>query len=205
MLKKRKREDDDEDQPPTKKPRLEEDEENREHKIPHLEEKNREQEAFQSMMYTAKKDNENEWLKKVEKYEKAGLTKKEAKDKANKKLKGEDFIKAMTRYRSIVKYILYLRNGSVHAHVMLDVENLLDDGYGVDKAIKMSLKKNKHVLEEVFDEDDSDEDDSDEDNSDEEDEDDSDEDNSDEEDEDDSDEDNSDEEDEEGSDEEGDE
>ena len=190
---KRKREDDDEDQPPTKKPRLAEDEENREHKIPHLEEKNREQEAFQSMIYTAKKDNEDEWLKKVEKYEKAGLTKKEAKDKANKKLKGEDFIKAMTRYRPIVKYILYLRKGSVHAHVMSDVENLLDDGYGVDKAIKMSLKKNKHILEEVFDEDDSDE----------EDEDDIDEDNSDVED--DSDEEGSDEESEDGNDEEGDE
>ena len=41
---------------------------------------------------------------------------------------------------------------------MSGVEDFMDEDYGEDKAIKMSLKKNRHILEEMFDdEDDSDE------------------------------------------------
>ena len=64
--------------------------------------------------------------------------------------------------------MLQLRNGPVHENVMSNVEDLMDDGYDEDKAIKMSLNKNRHLLEEIFNEDDG-EDDSDEEDSDEED------------------------------------
>ena len=164
---KRKREDnddEDEDQPPTKK------------WIPYNEEKeeksteNREQEAFQSMMHSAKEDNEEELNKKVEKYKKTGMSEKEAKGKASKKLEEEDIKQAMDLYRLIIKYILQLENGPIHEKVMSGVEDFMDDGYGEDKAIKMSLKKNRHILEEMFDdEDDSDGEDSDEDDDEEED------------------------------------
>ena len=156
---KRKREDNDdndEDQPQTKK------------WIPYNEEEksteNREQEAFQSMMHSAKEDNEEELYKKVEKYKKSGMSKKEAKGKASKKLQEEDIKQAMDLYRLIIKYILKLQNGPIHENVMSGVEDFMDEGYGEDKAIKMSLKKNRHILEEMFDdEDDSDESDEEED------------------------------------------
>ena len=93
---KREREDDDydSDQPPTKKwvPYPEEEEEEKSTE-------NREQEAFLSMMHSAKEDNEEEWYKKMEKYEKRGMSEKEAKVKANKKI-----TQAMDRYRSIINF-----------------------------------------------------------------------------------------------------
>ena len=98
--------------------------------IPYNEEKeeksteNREQEAFQSMMHSAKEDNEEELFKKVEKYKKTGMSEKEAKGKASKKLEEEYIKQAMDLYRLVIKYILQLENGPIHEKVMSGVKDL---------------------------------------------------------------------------------
>ena len=66
----------------------------------------------------------------------------------------EDIKQAMNRYQSIINFMLQLRNGPVHDNFMSNAEDILDNGYDEDKAIKMSLNKNRHLIEEMFDEDD---------------------------------------------------
>jgi len=54
------------------------------------EEEDEEHKVFDFLMETARKENEKRLSQKVDKYENGGLTKKEAKEKANRKLNNKD-------------------------------------------------------------------------------------------------------------------
>lgn len=53
-------------------------------------------------------------------------------------------------------FFLQLQNGPIHSEIMRDVKNFLSDGYNEQTSVKMALNKNRHLLEEGWNEDDTD-------------------------------------------------
>jgi len=139
---KRKRDDDEDDNIPSKKSRLEEqtiiDE--------------GEDVAFTKFAELAREANEDKWESKVDKYVNDGLTEEEARLKADRKLKVEDLDQLMSKYGIFLRYELQLRGGKLHSKVMKLVEELVDDGMDYTKAIKIAIRKYKHMLENYIDE-----------------------------------------------------
>jgi hypothetical protein len=58
----------------------------------------------------------------------------------------------MSRYGTLIQYILQLKNGKLHSKVMKVVDNLLEDGMDYKKAVKVAIRKYKHMLENYLDE-----------------------------------------------------
>ena len=139
---KRKRDDDEDDNIPSKKSRLEEqtiiDE--------------GEDVAFTKFAELAREASEDKWESKVDKYVNDGLTEEEARLKADLKLKVEDLDQLMSKYGIFLRYELQLRGGKLHSKVMKLVEELVDDGMDYTKAIKIAIRKYKHMLENYIDE-----------------------------------------------------
>ena len=81
-----------------------------------------------------------------------GLTEEEARLKANKKLNDVDLNQFMSRYGILIQYILQLKNGKLHSKVMKVVDDLLEDGMNYKKAVKVAIRKYKHMLENYLDE-----------------------------------------------------
>jgi hypothetical protein len=88
----------------------------------------------------------------VDKYVKDGLTEEEARLKANRKLNEEDLEQFMPRYASLIQYILQLKDGRILLKVVKLVDDLLQDGMDYNKAIKIVIRKYKHMLENYLDE-----------------------------------------------------
>jgi hypothetical protein len=81
-----------------------------------------------------------------------GLTKEEARMKANGKLNGVHLDQVMSSYGILIQYILQLKNGKLHSKVMKVVDNLLEDGMDYKKAVKVAIRKYKHMSENYLDE-----------------------------------------------------
>jgi hypothetical protein len=64
-----------------------------------------------------------------------GLTEEEARLKANRKLNDVDLDQFMSRYCTLIQYILQLKNGKLH----YKVDNLLEDGMDYKKAVKVAI------------------------------------------------------------------
>ena len=69
----------------------------------------------------------------------------------------------MFRYGTLIQYILQLKNGKLHSKVMKVVDDMLEDGMNYKTAVKVAIRKDKHMVEnyldEVIDNENSDEDD----------------------------------------------
>lgn len=91
--------------------------------------------------------NKDNWEEKYDKYIKRGLTKKEAKRKANAKLENQNVKQFICNYKIIIWYLLKLRHGHLHRKVMKKVDRFLEQGYNDDKAIQMAVKVFQHNLE----------------------------------------------------------
>jgi uncharacterized protein YdaT len=69
----------------------------------------------------------------------------------------------MSRYGTLIQYILQLNNGKLHSKVMKVVDDMLEDGMNYKTAVKVAIRKDKHMVEnyldEVIDNENSDEDD----------------------------------------------
>jgi uncharacterized protein YdaT len=69
----------------------------------------------------------------------------------------------MSRYGTLIQYILQLKNGKLHSKVMKVVDDMLEDGMNYKTAVKVAIRKDKHMVEnyldEVIDNENSDEDD----------------------------------------------
>ena len=130
-----KRDDDEDDNIPSKKSRLEEqtiiDE--------------GEDIAFTKLAELAREANEDKWESKVDKYVKDGLTEEEARMKGNRKLNDEDLEQFMSRYASLIQYILQLKDGRLHLKFMKPVDDLVQDGMDYNKAIKIAIRKYKQI------------------------------------------------------------
>ncbi len=61
--------------------------------------------VFMALAEMAKESNEEEWNKKVQKYEKNGLSDDEAEEKADAKLREDDLREFMNRYAKVIRYI----------------------------------------------------------------------------------------------------
>ena len=137
-----KRDDDEDDNIPSKKSRLEEQTIIDEGKDV----------AFTKLAELVREANEDKWESKVDKYVKDGLTEEEARMKANRKLNDEDLEQFMSRYASLIQYILQLKDGRLHLKFMKLVDDLVQDGMDYNKAIKIAIRKYKHMLENYLDE-----------------------------------------------------
>ena len=109
---------------------------------------------FKRIVVRAKNNNEEEWQKKKAKYIENGLSKKEAEEKAYDKINVLDITEFLNEYGRTIRNILELRNGSLHAKVMDSIRQYMLDGFDQTKAIRMTLRKFKHELEEYFEDDD---------------------------------------------------
>lgn len=65
-------------------------------------------------------------------------------------MNSKDLKRFLEKYGQPIQYILQLQNGSIHANVMDDVNDVLSEGYSERKAIRMALNKNRHVLDEMW-------------------------------------------------------
>ncbi len=63
----------------------------------------------------------------------------------------------MRKYSSLVTYIIQLRDGPMHEQVMDAVSDFISDGYTEKSAVRMAVKKYRHLLEEYLVDDDEDE------------------------------------------------
>jgi hypothetical protein len=108
--------------------------------------------AFTKLAELAREANEDKWESKVDKYVNDGLTEEEARMKANRKLNDEDLEHFMSRYASLIQYILQLKDGRLHLKGIKLVDELVQDGMDYNKAIKIAIRKYKHMLENYLDE-----------------------------------------------------
>ena len=88
----------------------------------------------------------------MDKYVKDELTEEEARMKANRKLNDEDLEQFMSRYASLIQYILQLKDGRLHLKIMKLVDDLVQDGMDYNKAVKIAMRKYEHMLENYLDE-----------------------------------------------------
>lgn len=66
-------------------------------------------------------------------------------------MNAKDIQRFLAKYGLLIQYILQLQNGSIHAKVMDDVNDFLSEGQIERNAIRMALKRNRHVLDEMWD------------------------------------------------------
>ena len=86
----------------------------------------------------------------MDKYVKDELIEEEA--RTNRKLNDEYLEQFMSRYASLIQYILQLKDGRLHLKIMKLVDDLVQDGMDYNKAIKIAMRKHKHMLENYLDE-----------------------------------------------------
>jgi hypothetical protein len=108
--------------------------------------------AFTKLAELAREANEDKWESKVDKYVKDRLTEEEVRMNANRKLNDEDLEQFMSRYASLIQYILQLKDGRLHLKVTKLVDELVQDGMDYNKAIQIAIRKYKHMLENYLDE-----------------------------------------------------
>jgi len=108
---------------------------------------------FERIVKKARDNNEDERNKKREKYIKDGLSEEEAVHKADTKMKNDDVIEFMDGYAKTIRDILLLRHGKLHLKIMESVDEYIVDGIDQINAIRMTLRKYKHELEEFIEKD----------------------------------------------------
>ncbi len=118
-----------------------------------------ENEGFKLLRKKAKSRNEKEWVERVEKYEKKGMSTQEAKKKANEKLEAKDKKEFLEIYTNLVKLQVQLGECPLHLDLVDHVKELLDiTDLKMTQAVKRALSKKKRDLESVMDVDSDDED-----------------------------------------------
>ena len=118
-----------------------------------------ENKVYKVLMDKAQKQNESEWEEKVQKYQDKGMSEEEAKEKTDNKMKSKDVESFVHQFGQLIKYIYQLKHGEIYEQVMEDVNKLMTDGYTLTRSIRMSLNKNRHILEEMWSDDDTSDDD----------------------------------------------
>lgn len=99
-------------------------------------------------MKRAKEYNEKQWDQKYNKYVKEGLSRNDARVKAEDKMNSKDLIRFSENYELIIVFIRRLKNRPNHSEIMRDVKNVLSDGNNEQAIVKMALNKNCHLLKE---------------------------------------------------------
>ena len=108
--------------------------------------------AFIKLAELAREANADIWEEKVDKYMDGDMNEDHAISKANRKLKDDDMGQFLSRYSSLVEYLLQLQNGKLHGKVMKMITELVNDGMDTVKAVKVAIRKYKPMLESYLDE-----------------------------------------------------
>ena len=111
---------------------------------------NDEDEVFHTFAEMARENNNEERQLKIEKYIKSGLSEDEAMDKADDKLRSDDWKVFMNKYATLIGYIMKLEGGKIHTNIMDTVRMYIKAGYDEITSIRMTLKKYRHQLEEYL-------------------------------------------------------
>ena len=111
---------------------------------------NDEDEVFHTFAEMARENNNEERQSKIEKYMKSGLSEDEATDKAEDKLRFDDWKVYMNKYATLIGYIMKLEGGKIHTNIMETVRMYIKAGYDEITSIRMTLKKYRHQLEEYL-------------------------------------------------------
>ena len=107
--------------------------------------------AFNTLDISEREATEDQWEAKVDKYLNDGMTESEAKHKANRKLREDELHKFMWKYENLVQYLLQLGVGKLHSVVMHMGDELIEDGMDYKKAIKITVRKYRHFIENFLD------------------------------------------------------
>ncbi|XP_021369693.1 zinc finger homeobox protein 4-like [Mizuhopecten yessoensis] len=110
-----------------------------------------EDDVFMQFAEIAREKNEEQWQKKLEKYENQGISHSEAKSKADMKLKDEDLKEFLGYYGKLISYLLQLRHGRLHGEVIESIENYMAEGMDSEKAIRVTLRQLQHRFEDYLD------------------------------------------------------
>jgi len=89
----------------------------------------------------AREGNDEERQAKIEKYMKTGLIEEEAMDKAEDKLRADDWKISMNKYATLIGYIMKLQGGKIHTESMDTVRFYNQVGYDEPTSVRMALKK----------------------------------------------------------------
>lgn len=73
-----------------------------------------------------------------------------AEKKANHKMEEANFIAFLDLYGKTILDMLDLKGGEIHEKVMNSIEKFLKNGYENLPAVRMTLRKYKHLLEEMM-------------------------------------------------------
>lgn len=111
---------------------------------------NHEEEVFNTLAEMARENNEEKRQSKIEKYIKTGLSEDEATDKAEDKLRSDDWKVFMNKYTTLICYIMKLQGRKIHTKIMDTITMYIKAGYDETTSIRMTLKKYRHQLEEYL-------------------------------------------------------
>lgn len=109
-----------------------------------------EDEVFNTFLEMAREGNDTERQAKIEKYMKTGFTEEEAMDKADDKLRTDDW----KVFMNLIGYIMKLQDGKIHTKIMETIRLYMKAGYDDTTSVRMALKKYRHQLEEYLEHDD---------------------------------------------------
>ena len=105
-------------------------------------------------MDKAQTQNESEWEEKVQKYQDKRMSEEEAKGKEETKMKSKNMEGFVHQFGHLIKYIYQLKHGEIYEQVMADINKCKTERYSLTKSIRMSLNKNRFILEEIRSDDD---------------------------------------------------
>jgi len=81
---------------------------------------------------------------------KTGLSENEATDKAEDRLRSDDWKVFMNKYATLIGYIMKLEGGKIHTKIMDTIRMYIKAGYDEITSVRMTLKKYRHQLEEYL-------------------------------------------------------
>jgi hypothetical protein len=103
------------------------------------------------MMDKARKENEDDWHKRVERYIEGGLNEKEAKEKAGERMHSVGMKSFYQLYGSLLLSLIQLNGGPIHENVMSNIDKFTEKGYDNKQSIKMALHKELYKFEAMWD------------------------------------------------------
>lgn len=114
--------------------------------------------TYQDWLEEAKEINEELWNAKFQKYVNEGTSEEQAKDKADRKTMWTVKRNFFNKYKDFLSSYLHVKDDRTHEEVLDDLEDKVEKGIGVNKALNRVITKHQAKFEGLFHDDDEDED-----------------------------------------------
>lgn len=115
-----------------------------------VEKESQEQDVFNRLMKMAKEDNEKLWDQKYDKYIKKGLSRENARIQTEEKMNSKDLQRFSEKYGQLIQYILPIAKWFHSRKGYGRCKRFPVRRYSERKAIRLALNKNRHVLDEMW-------------------------------------------------------